>query len=47
MEFSDIGTNPKIKEVLTRNTIKRKYILKQRQLPSYSCLEAFPSTLSL
>ena len=28
MEFSYIGTNPKIKEVLTRNTIKRKYIPK-------------------
>lgn len=47
MEFSYTGTNPKIKEILTRNTIKRKYILKQRQLPIYSCLEAFPITLSL
>lgn len=47
MEFSYTRTNPKIKEVLTRNTIKRKYTLKQRQLPIYSCLEAFSITLSL
>lgn len=47
MEFSYTETNPKIKEVLTSNTIKRKYTLKQRQLPIYNCLEAIPVTLFL